>query len=92
VAFVVHLAAVLTGAKRSFPADRAGWLKARDAIYEEVMAKGWSKVRGSFVQSYGSDALDASVLLMHWAARPGRCARSLSRAIRVNWVSEVARR
>jgi GH15 family glucan-1,4-alpha-glucosidase len=50
--------------KRSFPADRAGWLKARDAIYEEVMARGWSETRGSFVQSYGSDALDASTLLM----------------------------
>ena len=50
--------------KRSFPADRAAWLKARDAVYEEVMAKGWSESRGSFVQSYGSDALDASALLM----------------------------
>src|SRR5262249_32577467 len=50
--------------KRSFPADRAAWLKARDAIYEEVMAKGWSEARGAFVQSYGSEALDASALLM----------------------------
>jgi GH15 family glucan-1,4-alpha-glucosidase len=50
--------------KRSFPADRAAWLKARDAVYEEVMARGWSKSRGAFVQSYGSDALDASALLM----------------------------
>jgi GH15 family glucan-1,4-alpha-glucosidase len=50
--------------KRSFPADRATWLKARDAVYEEVMAKGWSASRRSFVQSYGSDALDASSLLM----------------------------
>jgi len=50
--------------KRSFPADRAAWLKARDAVYEDVMAKGWSQARGSFVQSYGSDALDASALLM----------------------------
>src|SRR5437868_1040081 len=50
--------------KRSFPADRAAWLRARDAVYEEVMARGWSASRGSFVQSYGSDALDASALLM----------------------------
>jgi GH15 family glucan-1,4-alpha-glucosidase len=50
--------------KRSFPADRAGWLQARDAVYKEVMARGWSETRGSFVQSYGSDALDASALLM----------------------------
>ena len=50
--------------KRSLPADRDGWLKARDAVYEEVMQKGWSARRKSFVQSYGSDAIDASVLLM----------------------------
>jgi GH15 family glucan-1,4-alpha-glucosidase len=50
--------------KRSFPADRGGWIKARDAIYEEVMLKGWSEARGSFVQSYGADALDAGTLLM----------------------------
>jgi GH15 family glucan-1,4-alpha-glucosidase len=50
--------------KRSFPADRARWLKARDEIYEEVMTKGWDPRRKAFVQSYGSDALDASGLLM----------------------------
>jgi GH15 family glucan-1,4-alpha-glucosidase len=50
--------------KRSFPADRARWLKVRDEIYEEVMAKGWSSRRRAFVQSYGSESLDASSLLM----------------------------
>jgi GH15 family glucan-1,4-alpha-glucosidase len=50
--------------KRSFPADRARWLKTRDDIYEEVMAKGWDPGRKAFVQAYGSDALDASSLLM----------------------------
>jgi len=50
--------------KRSLPADRAKWLAARDSIYEEVMARGWSETRGAFVQSYGSDALDASALMM----------------------------
>jgi GH15 family glucan-1,4-alpha-glucosidase len=50
--------------KRSFPADRGRWLKVRDEIYEEVMAKGWNRDRGAFVQAYGSDALDASNLLM----------------------------
>jgi GH15 family glucan-1,4-alpha-glucosidase len=50
--------------KRSFPADRAHWLKVRDAIYEEIMAKGWNPHRRAFVQAYGSDALDASSLLM----------------------------
>ena len=50
--------------KRSFPADRARWLSTRDAIYEEVMAKGWDPKRKVFVQAYGSDALDAANLLM----------------------------
>jgi GH15 family glucan-1,4-alpha-glucosidase len=50
--------------KRSFPADRARWLKVRDDIYEDVMAKGWDSRRGAFVQAYGSGNLDASTLLM----------------------------
>jgi GH15 family glucan-1,4-alpha-glucosidase len=50
--------------KRSFPADRSRWLKVRDEIYEEVMSRGWNAERRAFVQSYGSDALDSSTLLM----------------------------
>jgi GH15 family glucan-1,4-alpha-glucosidase len=50
--------------KRSFPADRTRWLKVRDEIYEDVMARGWDARRKTFVQAYGSDALDASNLLM----------------------------
>lgn len=50
--------------KRSFPADRAKWTRERDKIYEEIMNKGWSKDRQAFVQSYGSDHLDAANLIM----------------------------
>jgi GH15 family glucan-1,4-alpha-glucosidase len=50
--------------KRSFPADRERWLRTRDAIYEDIMARGWNPGRRAFVQAYGSEALDASVLLM----------------------------
>ena len=50
--------------KRSFPADWKLWLRTRDVIYQTVMAKGWNPKRGAFVQSFGSDALDASALLM----------------------------
>ncbi|MEE8408460.1 MAG: glycoside hydrolase family 15 protein, partial [Myxococcota bacterium] len=50
--------------KRSFPADRARWLEVRDTIYEEIMDKGWNDKRQAFVQHYGSDALDASSLMM----------------------------
>ena len=50
--------------KRSFPADHAKWTKERDRIYEEVMEKGWNPKLKSFTQFYGSDTLDASVLIM----------------------------
>jgi len=50
--------------KRSLPTDRARWLQTRDAIYEEVMKRGWDPQREAFTQSYGSPALDASTLLM----------------------------
>lgn len=50
--------------KRSFPADRARWSSVRDEIYLDVMRHGWNERRGAFAQSYGDDALDASVLIM----------------------------
>ena len=50
--------------KRSLPAPRMRWLETRDAIYAEIMEKGYSEERGAFVQAYGSDHLDASNLLM----------------------------
>ena len=50
--------------KRSFPGNRARWLTERDAIYEEVMTKGWSQNRKAFTQYYGSEDLDAGALIM----------------------------
>lgn len=50
--------------KRSFPADRERWLKTRDNIYEEIMAKGWDAERQAFIQRYGSSSLDAANLVM----------------------------
>ena len=50
--------------KRSFPADRLRWLKVRDEIFQEIMAKGWNPQRGAFVQHYGSESLDAANLMM----------------------------
>jgi GH15 family glucan-1,4-alpha-glucosidase len=40
------------------------WRKLRDEIYEEVCAKAFDDGLGTFVQSYGSKQLDASLLLM----------------------------
>ena len=50
--------------KRSFPAPWGKWLRTRDEIYLDVMKHGWSDKRKAFVQHYGSDALDASNLIM----------------------------
>ena len=44
------------------PAD--AWRAHRDAIRAEVLREAWDEDRGSFVQSYGSKALDASLLIL----------------------------
>ncbi len=50
--------------KRSFPAPLDRWLKCRDTIYEDVFVNFWNREREAFMQSKGSDSLDASSLLM----------------------------
>jgi GH15 family glucan-1,4-alpha-glucosidase len=50
--------------KRALPADRVKWIRERDRIYEEVMTKGWNEKRQAFTQFYGSEDLDASLLIM----------------------------
>ncbi len=50
--------------KRAFPADRTKWIGERDRIYEEVMTRGWNEKRCAFTQCYGSEDLDASLLIM----------------------------
>jgi GH15 family glucan-1,4-alpha-glucosidase len=44
------------------PVER--WRETRAAIFADVCANGYDKERGSFVQAYGSPALDASTLLI----------------------------
>ncbi|WP_037619618.1 glycoside hydrolase family 15 protein [Streptomyces aureus] len=46
------------------PADIDKWRAARDAVFKQVMDRGWSEKEGAFIQHYGSDVLDASLLLM----------------------------
>jgi GH15 family glucan-1,4-alpha-glucosidase len=50
--------------QRGLPAGDGRWISERDKIYEEIIEKGWNPAKKSFVQYYGSDALDASLLLM----------------------------
>lgn len=40
------------------------WRAMRDEVHRQVCRRGWNARRRSFVQSYGSSALDASALLM----------------------------
>lgn len=55
----------ITIAKRyGFPADLEKWEDVRGQIKEEVLQRGWSEEKKSFVQHYGSDALDSSNLLL----------------------------
>jgi GH15 family glucan-1,4-alpha-glucosidase len=56
--------AIRMARQRGLPAPEDRWIKQRDAIYEEIMEKGWNPERESFVQYYGGEALDASLLLM----------------------------
>lgn len=46
------------------PADVTRWEAARDAVWTEVMLRGWSDKRQSFVQFYGTEALDAANLII----------------------------
>lgn len=50
-------------AEFSRPADTARWARARDEILEQVMQRGWSEKEQALVQYYGSDVMDASLLL-----------------------------
>jgi GH15 family glucan-1,4-alpha-glucosidase len=40
------------------------WKQAKDEIREAVLTQGWSDAAGAFTQSFGSDALDASNLML----------------------------
>lgn len=56
--------AIQMAERLDLPGDIARWKAERDAIHAEVMEKGWSETKQSFVQYYGTDALDASNLLI----------------------------
>ncbi len=56
--------AVRLALSRGRPADIIRWMGERDRIYHQIMERGFSEQRGAFVQHYGSDVLDASLLKM----------------------------
>ena len=64
MSWVAFERAVRMTRQRGLPADLVGWMAVRDEITHQIMDRGWNAQRGAFVQHYGSDLLDASLLLM----------------------------
>jgi GH15 family glucan-1,4-alpha-glucosidase len=54
----------LAGALGANPAQVNRWRDEGDRIREAILAQGWSERAGAFTQAFGSDALDASTLLI----------------------------
>jgi len=50
--------------KRAFPGNIDLWTRAQDAVFLEIMDRGWNAERQCFVQHYDSTALDAANLMM----------------------------
>ncbi len=46
----------------SLEPDVGAWRESREALRAEIMERGWSERKQSFVQAYGDDALDAAAL------------------------------
>lgn len=64
MAWVAFERALRIAQHQGLPAPVEEWRDARDAIYKEIMEKGWNEQKQSFVQYYGGDAVDASALLI----------------------------
>jgi GH15 family glucan-1,4-alpha-glucosidase len=56
--------AIRIAAHRGRPANLARWTQARDAVYKQIMSRGWNSEVGAFTQNYTSKVLDSSLLLM----------------------------
>ncbi|WP_062996968.1 glycoside hydrolase family 15 protein [Nocardia mikamii] len=46
------------------PADLQRWTDARDAVFAQILERGWNEDRRAFVQHFRTDVLDAALLLM----------------------------
>jgi GH15 family glucan-1,4-alpha-glucosidase len=56
--------AIRLAAQRGRPADVARWTTERDAIYRQIMERGWNPKIGAFTQHYDTEVLDSSLLMM----------------------------
>ncbi len=64
MAWVAFDRAILIAEKLGCEAPVERWEKLRDTIHEEICRKAFNKEKNAFVQFYGADQLDASLLLM----------------------------
>ncbi len=76
MAWVAFDRALLLAEHLNYEAPLEKWKTIRDAIHSEICTRAFSKKRNSFVQAYGSEELDAALLLMPVVGfLPGRDAR-----------------
>ena len=64
MAWVAFDRAIRLATDRGRPADISRWTNMRDMIYRQVMERGWNSKKEAFVQYFGGDVLDASLLYM----------------------------
>ncbi len=64
MAWVAFDRGVLLAEQLKYDAPIEKWRTIRDSIREEICEKAWNKKKKSFVQAYGSNQLDAALLLM----------------------------
>jgi GH15 family glucan-1,4-alpha-glucosidase len=64
MAWVAFDRAVKSAERHSLPWPVGRWRALRDHIHADVCRRGWNDQKKSFVQAYGSEALDASLLLI----------------------------
>ena len=56
--------AITLAQRHGRPANVAKWAIARDALYNQVMRRGWNDKVKAFTQHYSTEVLDSSLLLM----------------------------
>jgi GH15 family glucan-1,4-alpha-glucosidase len=64
MAWVAFDRAVLLAEQMNYTAPIEKWKEIKDELHREICEKGFSATKSSFVQAYGSEELDASLLLM----------------------------
>jgi GH15 family glucan-1,4-alpha-glucosidase len=64
MAWVAFDRALRLARQRGLPGPMVQWMDTSAQIYVQIMEQGWNEKKKSFVQYYGSEAVDASALLM----------------------------